>query len=136
MTPDARLRDMTLAILSKLENRRDLTDFAVAEDIAVSMLSALEVREKDLADATGLLKRFVKYVTEDRAVTPGFTRLTRLVEETEKLLFMQKSAHSYEHRTWCGTKRTSDDMPIGCAWSLAEDGFVYVFCSTSCRDKP
>jgi uncharacterized protein YhaN len=39
-----------------------------------------------LAEATALLERIVKYAREDRAVTPGVTRLARVVNEAREFL--------------------------------------------------
>ena len=58
MTPDARLRDITLAILLKLENRRHLTNLAVAEDIATSMLASLEAREREIEEVLDFFGSF------------------------------------------------------------------------------
>lgn len=42
-------------------------------------MPTFQSRESEmLNEAVDLLERFVKYVKEDRAVTPGFTRLERL----------------------------------------------------------
>jgi hypothetical protein len=40
----------------------------------------------DIARLRDLLRRFVKYATEDRAVTPGSTRLARLLTEVKVTL--------------------------------------------------
>lgn len=45
---------------------------------------AAVVRERD--EVRGLLGRFVKYFHEDRAVTPGVTRLARLADEARRAL--------------------------------------------------
>ncbi len=46
-------------------------------------LHLLEIRRSELRH---LLRRLVKYVREDKAVTPGKTRLARLVEQVDDYL--------------------------------------------------
>ena len=52
---DRRLHEVTQAVLFKLKNRRGLTDYAVAEDIAVSVVSAVEARDDVIKELAQLL---------------------------------------------------------------------------------
>jgi hypothetical protein len=55
------------------------------------LLAAYDEQEQRLAGATTLLTRIVKYAREDRASTPGSTRLARVLEESERFLFATSS---------------------------------------------
>ena len=48
--------------------------------------AAREKAERDLAAARELLRDIAKYATEDRAVTPGYTRLARALARVAKAL--------------------------------------------------
>lgn len=49
------------------------------------LLAAHDDAATRLAEATALLERIVKYAREDRATTPGVTRLARALAEAERL---------------------------------------------------
>lgn len=49
-------------------------------------VDTLRVQQAETAKLRALLVRVVKYVREDRARTPGVTRLARLTEEIEDVL--------------------------------------------------
>ena len=51
-----------------------------------SLLAAFESEKAEAERLRGLLTRIVKYATEDRAVTPGSTRLARAILEVKRLL--------------------------------------------------
>lgn len=52
----------------------------------VALTAERDALQRRVGRAEELLQRFVKYAREDRAVTPGFTRLERLVDETSAAL--------------------------------------------------
>src|SRR5690606_34445 len=54
----------------------------------------LDVTRDQLEAANALLRRMVKYVREDRATTPGVTRLARLTEEADAHLSAQPTARA------------------------------------------
>jgi hypothetical protein len=86
------------AELSKLraEVERLRVALDAAGDAAVSkVLKATEranVAASRIAAATELLGRIIKYSLEDGAVTPGFTRLLRVLAEAEAFLAAQPAA--------------------------------------------
>lgn len=49
-----------------------------------------EERENDRRILRAFVERFVKYVREDRAVTPGVTRLARLANEADRYLLRMR----------------------------------------------
>jgi hypothetical protein len=55
----------------------------------VMYLERAEAAEQKLAAANALLGRIVKYAVEDRAITPGTTRLARVLSEAEAHLANQ-----------------------------------------------
>ncbi len=65
----------------------------LTEATVLSLLDALDAADAENAalnirrrEGRGLLQRLVKYVTEDRAETPGKTRLARLTEQVDDYL--------------------------------------------------
>jgi chromosome segregation ATPase len=81
----------SLAVLERDQAQRE-RDEARAEverwkDAGRKVVGAtLEAGAEELAKALDLLHRIVKYAREDRAVTPGYTRLARALEEAEALV--------------------------------------------------
>lgn len=58
----------------------------VADEVSAAWETRVAELEARLREARGLLRRMVKYVTEDEAQTPGFTRLARCTEQVRDYL--------------------------------------------------
>lgn len=73
------------------EHEQELRETAVELEKAhadvLTFTSRALLSEAALTEATALLERIVKYAREDRATTPGVTRLARALSEAERLLF-------------------------------------------------
>jgi hypothetical protein len=74
-------RDMLDSKLATAESRRDGLQIALFDADKHTKLLAIRVSE-----CRALLQRMVKYVLEDKAVTPGMTRLARCVDEVADYL--------------------------------------------------
>ena len=88
------MRDMPTIVVTACGPARSI-DGAREVEIARSLAPALGeallafvqgVKDQELVEARALLARVVKYEREDRAVTPGTTRLARVCEEARAFL--------------------------------------------------
>lgn len=74
-----------IAALCAEVERLDAANTAAEQSIQ-NLLSDATVAKSSLAEARALLARIVKYAIEDRASTPGTTRLARVVVEADDWL--------------------------------------------------
>jgi hypothetical protein len=90
---------------------RDLSEASgtASKHIRARRLAALDKLRREHAEMRALLTRAVKYACEDKAYTPGSTRLARLVLEIKRWLGIPD-----------GTSRCSDDCPNGCAGDIRD----------------
>lgn len=88
------MRDMPTIVVTACGAARSI-DGAREVEIAKSLGPVLgasmaafvqAVKDEQLEEALGLLARVVRYEREDRAVTPGVTRLARVCEEARSFL--------------------------------------------------
>lgn len=85
----AELREALSTIASL---RADAESDLQAIQIAKGVLAAYQRNTKQLVAANALLERIVKYANEDRARTPGVTRLARVLSEAASFLAHQEQS--------------------------------------------
>lgn len=76
------------------DEARELVDLARTNShtlgrIIREQIAALSAAERRAAEAEALIGRIVKYAREDRARTPGTTRLARALDEADQLLALR-----------------------------------------------